>query len=169
MTTLNSIKESISKLVTPLLNTKTLIILGVIILMRVITIGVMIYMNDGYSSTFFSDCFSLLAKMLFLIMPVVLLTLKLMSNLIKKLMPNAQENTQMVVQVVIMVLAMESFMTFNTAMNSIGFADIHTFIEVWIHDLLTALPVSMTTMLIMALAIKPRIKKFLGIDKQRTA
>ncbi|WED23030.1 DUF2798 domain-containing protein [Vibrio sp. JC009] len=169
MATLNSIVTSVRSSIAPLLTKRTGIVLGVMILMRGIVTGVMTYMDNGFTSTFFADWLSLLAKMMFIMMPCALVAIKLLSELIKKLMPDAKDNLRTLVMVVIMVLGMESSMTFSTALSSVGTADISLFMQAWLKDLATALPVSLTTMIIMALAIKPRIKKYLGFEEQKVA
>ena len=169
MNMLESIQTSVRNLIAPLLNKKTLIVLGVILFMRGVVTGVMIYMENGFTSTFLTDWLDLLVKMVFIMMPVAIMSLKLINELFKKLMPNVGENIRTVLLVMIMVFSMESYMTFNTAMDSVGLVDTSEFITTWMQGLLTALPVSIATMLIMALAVKPRIKAFLGIDTQRTA
>ena len=144
---------------TPLLY-KILLILAMMTVIGGLLIGVMTYMNVGYSNTFFHDWSrALLAA--FAIMPIGILLMGLLTKTINQMLPNTQAYKRNLITGVLMACIMESMLAFSTAAKTIGFADQATFLNGWLQGFLVALPVGLTLMIIISMTIKPKIEAFL--------
>ena len=145
---------------TPLIN-KILVVLAMMTLMGGTLIGLMTYINMGYSETFFNDWLTSFLLSSVTVMPAGFLLMALISNMIEKLLPNTNDKKRNIIIGLCMALLMESAMALSTTINNIGFANPPELFNAWFSALFAALPLGLTLMIIISLTIKPKIELYL--------
>ncbi|WP_413692748.1 DUF2798 domain-containing protein [Psychromonas sp. KJ10-2] len=122
--------------------------------------AIMTYMNLGYTEHFAMDWFSSFLASL-LVIPVGLFVMALITKLINRKYPHLSELKRNLVTGTIMAFTMEAVMSFSTAINNIGLADLGDFYQGWLAGYLGALPVGLAIIVVMSLTIKPKIEAFI--------
>ena len=145
---------------TPLIN-KILVVVAMMTVIGGSLIGLMTYINMGYSETFFNDWLTSFLLSAVTVMPAGFLLMTLLSNLVQKLLPNTDDKKRNIIIGLCMALIMESAMALSTAINNIGFGNPPELFNAWFSALFAALPLGLTLMIITSLTIKPKIELYL--------
>ncbi len=148
-------------------STKTPIIYKVLVVLAMMTvmggslIGLMTYVNIGYSDTFFNDWLMSFLLAAVTVMPAGFIFMALFTYVVQRCLPNTSEKMRNIIVGVLMAITMESAMALSTAINNIGFSSNAALFNHWLDALLAALPLGLTLMIITSLTIKPKIEHFL--------
>ncbi|MCT8987960.1 DUF2798 domain-containing protein [Shewanella phaeophyticola] len=145
---------------TPVIH-KILVVLAMMTIMGGSLIGLMTYINLGYSDTFFNDWLMSFLLAAVTVMPAGFIFMALFTYVAQRCLPNTSEKKRNIVVGVLMAITMESAMALSTAINNIGFSSHAALFNHWLEALLAALPLGLTLMIITSLTIKPKIERFL--------
>ncbi|GGB62486.1 DUF2798 domain-containing protein [Shewanella inventionis] len=151
---------SISATKTPIIY-KVAVVLAMMTFMGGSLIGVMTYINLGYSDTFFYDWLMSFLFAAVTVMPAGFILMALLTHFVEKWLPNTNEKKRNIIVGLFMAITMESAMALSTAINNIGFSSQASLFNHWLEALLAALPLGLTLMIITSLTIKPKIERFL--------
>ncbi|MDD8060189.1 MULTISPECIES: DUF2798 domain-containing protein [Shewanella] len=145
---------------TPVIH-KILVVLAMMTVMGGSLIGLMTYINLGYSDTFFNDWLMSFLLAAVTVMPAGFILMALLTHIVEKWLPNTNEKKRNIIVGLFMAITMESAMALSTAINNIGFSSQTALFNHWLEALLAALPLGLTLMIITSLTIKPKIERFL--------
>ncbi|GGQ14771.1 hypothetical protein GCM10009411_14090 [Shewanella litoralis] len=142
-------------------STKTPIIYKVLVVFAMMTfmggslIGLMTYINTGYSETFFNDWLTSFLFAAVTVMPAGFILMTLLTQIVEKWLPDTSEKKRNIIIGLFMAVTMESAMALSTSINNIGFNSYSALFSHWLDALLAALPLGLTLMIITSLTIKP--------------
>ncbi|MCL1113789.1 MULTISPECIES: DUF2798 domain-containing protein [Shewanella] len=140
---------------------KIIVVFAMMTVMGGSLIGLMTYINLGYSDTFFRDWFVSFLIAAVTVMPAGFILMAFLTHTIEKWLPNTSEKKRNIIVGLLMAITMESAMALSTAINNIGLSSQAALFSHWLDALLAALPLGLTLMVITSLTIKPKIERFL--------
>lgn len=141
---------------------KLLLMTGMITFIGGSFIGVMTYINIGFTDDFFYIWFKSLFFAVLVMMPLGGIIMFTVNKIVKMFFSNLKEILQNVLIGLFMAFCMEAIMAISTTINIIGFTDISTFSNTWIKSYLTALPLALVLSPLMTIVIKPKVDNFLA-------
>ena len=149
-----------------MINKQTVKKISVMILMMSfmgsIFIGIMTYVNIGFSDEFFSRWYSSLFFALLVMMPLGGTVMFIANKIVKMNFPNVKVIIQNILIGTIMALTMEAIMAIVTTMNINGYQSFFLFSSFWLKSYLTALPFALVMSPLMTIFVKPRMDAYLA-------
>ncbi|GGP88652.1 DUF2798 domain-containing protein [Shewanella ulleungensis] len=140
---------------------KILVVMAMMILMGGSLIGLMTYINIGFSETFFNDWLTSFLLAAVTVMPAGFILMAVLTQIVEKWLPDTSEKKRNIIVGLFMAFTMESAMALSTSINNMGFNSYSALFSHWLDALLAALPLGLTLMVITSLTIKPKIERFL--------
>lgn len=141
---------------------KIFVMMGMMTLMGGTFIGIMTYVNIGFSDEFFTKWSESLFFGIIFMMPLGGVIMFVSNKFIKFIFPNLRYILQNILVGICMALSMESIMAISTTINIIGYPSFDIFSSFWLKSYLAALPFALVFSPIMTIVIKPRLDAYLA-------
>lgn len=141
---------------------KLMVVLGMVSIVVGTLTGIMTAVNLGITETYLNDWLSSFAMAILFIAPFGFLLMTLVNKLADLILASATNTQKNIAVGVIMAFIMESIMSASTALNNIGLNDISVFVDAWLQGFIVALPFGLVMTVIMAVAVKPRLERFMA-------
>ncbi len=148
-----------------MINKKTLkklsIMVSMITLIGGTFIGIMTYINIGFTPEYFSTWIRSLLFAVLIMMPLGGIIMFISNKLVKLIFSNLKEIFQNIILGIFMALCMEAIMAISTSINILGLSNLDSFLDVWLKSYLAALPLALFFSPIMTIFIKPKLDRYL--------
>ncbi len=150
------------KLINSKMIKKLLIMVPLVFTLVGILTFVMTFQNLGFVDGFFNQWLSSTVWAATTMAPLGFVMVALVGKAVSMFLPKASERIQNTVIGILMAIIMEGFMALVTTINNLSGVTGLAFFTQWWHAFLIAIPVGLMISMVMTLAIKPRIERFMA-------
>ena len=124
--------------------------------------GVVTYTKIGFSNDFFHQWLTSFLTFIFVMMPIFAIVMTVVNKGVQARFEHRSSTQQNIIFGLCMAPIMAGVMAVSTTLNNTGLVDLNSFIQAWLVNFFTALPIDIVIAIALSVFIKPKVKSYLA-------